>query len=151
DVDVAPILPPACRLEPGDHLAGADPAVEIARLRFVLGADDRHAPTGHLLGGPPEDPLRTRIPRQDAVLEIDFDDRDRGRLDHGAETLLTRAQLDLLELAIGDIDAAGEDADHRARLVLDRRASPRDHAPFAAEVRERVLVLRRRELRGRCL
>ena len=39
-----------------------------------------------------------------------------------------RAELLFLALALGDVETAGDDADHLARVVENGRTAPRDHA-----------------------
>ena len=52
----------------------------------------------------------------------------------------SRCSCSFALLALGDVDAAGDDAHHAAPLVGHRRAAPGDHALLAARVGERVLV-----------
>ena len=104
---------------------------EAAPEHLVLGQADR--PLERLVHG---------VARHDGVA-VEDDQQARGRVGDVAEEVALAPELDLAELALGDVEPA---EDHVARVPLvvgDRRRQPRDRELRAASVDERALELHR--------
>src|SRR6185436_16313318 len=80
------------------------------------------------------------------ALEQDGDARD--RLERGGGRIALALELELALSPLGDVEATGDDADDAPGCILHRRRAPVDRERFAACVREAVLVLAGRVVRG---
>ena len=80
----------------------------------------------------------------DRAVAIEHDGDARDRLEGRRRRVALALELELALSALGDVEAARDDAHDPAGRVLHRRRAPVDRADLAARVRERVLVLARR-------
>ena len=95
-VDQRAVAVQPAHVEVAHRLAGRDALERLEERRQLVLGDDRAHAADRLVGRPPEDLGRAAVPRADAAVEVEVDDRGRRRVDQRAVVLV--GVLDLLEL-----------------------------------------------------